>query len=190
MFFPPRHWSRCGLTIALGLVGVNFLTNVMQKETSFHRGNALGDRDSLDGISVGGRDSLNGNSMDSKHRWIKVSKSELDEYRAKETKACGRPFEHCCLGQGRQLLTNSFNDTSHLEVKWTGPTSDLTSVLDAMHDNDVPCNLMFVGMSTSEIIYGSQLGLVIRSLHSSGIIRWRYGNRKSLRAVKGRLQTR
>ncbi|EJK74164.1 hypothetical protein THAOC_04175, partial [Thalassiosira oceanica] len=112
-------------------------------------GTLMGDRDSLaEGIPMG-KESLNGTSVGSKHRWIKVTDSELDDYRAKETKACRRPFEHCCLGQGRQLLTNSFNDTSHLEVKWSGPTSDLTSVLDAMHDNNVPCNLFFVGMSTS-----------------------------------------
>ena len=135
LYFSPRNWSiRCGL-LAIAL-SVNFLTIVIRKNTFFRNGNSMG-RVSLNGTSID-RDPKGTTSVGSKHRWIKVSKSELNDYRAKEAKACRRPFKHCCLGQGRQLLTNSFNDTSHLEVKWSGPTSDLASVLDAMHDNDVP----------------------------------------------------
>jgi hypothetical protein len=66
----------------------------------------------------------------------------------REKRVCGKPFQHCCIGQGRQLGTRHQN-ISQLYVKWSEPTDTLATLLDYMSQRDIPCNLWFMGMSLS-----------------------------------------
>ncbi|KAL3798557.1 hypothetical protein HJC23_011861 [Cyclotella cryptica] len=83
-----------------------------------------------------------------KDTWIPLTQTERNAYNEKEKLVCGKPFMHCCLGQGRQLKT-VHEDISQLYVKWSKPLASLTTLLDYMSQNRIPCNLWFFGMSLS-----------------------------------------
>lgn len=86
--------------------------------------------------------------LDRRPSWVPITEDERRAYRERERRVCGRPFRHCCLGQGRQLGSRHGN-ASRLEVKWSEPLADLSALLEYMSGTGVPCSLWFVGQSTS-----------------------------------------
>lgn len=71
------------------------------------------------------------------------------EYQKREKHVCGHPFQHCCIGQCRQLSSKlSAKEASVLYAKWNLPLANLSTVLDYMGQHNIPCNL-WIGMSLS-----------------------------------------
>ena len=82
------------------------------------------------------------------HSWIPLTDEEKQDYLIREKRVCKNPLHHCCLGQGRQLLSHHKN-VSQLFTKWSNPLSNLSDVLDYMSEQNIPCNIWFVGFSMS-----------------------------------------
>ena len=87
-----------------------------------------------------------GNSTAKENRWIPLTQDERSQYLNREKLVCGNPFRHCCLGQGRQLLTRHKN-ISQLYIKWSESLANITTLLDYMSQHEIPCNIWFFGMS-------------------------------------------
>lgn len=81
-------------------------------------------------------------------QWVSLTEEERRLYITKEKLVCGKPFQHCCIGQGRQLGTKH-NNISQLFIKWKNPLSNISTLLDYMSSKAIPCNLWFFGMSLS-----------------------------------------
>ena len=62
-----------------------------------------------------------GHSSSTKGRWIPLTNAERIQYNKREKRVCNNPFQHCCIGQGRQLVSKHSN-ISQLYVKWSKPT--------------------------------------------------------------------
>jgi hypothetical protein len=80
--------------------------------------------------------------------WIPLTKEEQWEYLIREKRVCKNPLHHCCIGQGRQLISHHKN-VSQLFIKWSQPLANLDQLLDYMSKQNIPCNIWFVGFSMS-----------------------------------------
>ncbi len=80
--------------------------------------------------------------------WIPVTKEEKWEYLIREKRVCKNPLRHCCIGQGRQLISHH-KKVSQLFIKWSQPLANLDHLLDYMSKQNIPCNMWFVGFSMS-----------------------------------------
>ena len=106
------------------------------------KSNSNSTRTSGDTITIKTKSNLNST------RWVSLTEDERRLYITKEKIVCGKPFQHCCIGQGRQLGTKH-NNISQLFIKWKNPLSNITTLLDYMSSKAIPCNLWFFGMSLS-----------------------------------------
>ncbi len=90
--------------------------------------------------------------------WIRPSSLEIEQIKASNKKSCKNPFQHCCLGQGRQEQYRiDENDSFWKPVFQNDTQRDLHSFLDAIdyfgatqnRGNDKPCTVIFYGDSLS-----------------------------------------
>ncbi|KAL3775280.1 hypothetical protein ACHAWO_013086 [Cyclotella atomus] len=81
-------------------------------------------------------------------RWVPLTEEEKRLYQEQEAQVCGHPLQHCCVGQCRRLV-DKHDNASSLYVQWSKPLANLTNVIEYMAQQDIPCNLWFVGYSTT-----------------------------------------
>jgi hypothetical protein len=83
-----------------------------------------------------------------RNAWIPLTEEEKQDYFIREKRVCKHPLRHCCLGQGRQFFSHH-DDVSRLFTKWNKPLAKLNNLFDYLSEQNIACNIWFVGDSMS-----------------------------------------